>query len=60
MKRLLLLALTGLILFAGISTAFAWKFTSAMRQPQSDNPQVFLGSFETVTFPARDGVALSG
>lgn len=60
MKRLLLLALTGLVLFTAISAVFAWKFTSAMRKPQSENPQIFLGQFETVAFSARDGVPLAG
>lgn len=49
-----------LVGFTAVSALLGWKFTSAMPKPQSANPQVFLGQFETVTFPARDGVPLSG
>lgn len=60
LRTLLVLALTGLVLFAGISAFFAWRFTSPPRRVVEAPSAGYLPVYESVSFPARDGVPLSG
>ncbi len=52
-------AIAGLAFVAG-SAFFAWKLTGPMRRPLGTEPQKYLSAFETVRFPATDGVSLAG
>lgn len=59
---LLTLILGGVALlgFAGISAYFAYRFTSPPRRAFETPPEQFLTAYETVRFPARDGLKLEG
>lgn len=64
MKRakvwLVALVAVGAIGFLGISTFFAWRFTTPPRRELKTDPRAFLPAYEDVRFPARDGVSLAG
>lgn len=56
-----LIALLGsLAAFTAVSAFFAWRLTSPLRRVVGDIPPELAGFAESVTFPARDGLKLSG
>jgi dipeptidyl aminopeptidase/acylaminoacyl peptidase len=57
---MLTLGIVAAVAFIGISGYFAWRFTTPVRRPFATQPEEFLRAYETVRFPARDGVKLDG
>lgn len=60
LRMLLSLALLGLVVFVAVSAYYAWRFTTPVRRPLDTPPEKFLTTYETVRFPARDGLSLAG
>ena len=59
-KYSLLGALFAFLLFAAVSAFFAWQLTGPMRRPIGDIPPELPAATQSVSFPARDGLKLSG
>jgi len=59
-RLILLLVLIGVPAFIAVSAYFAYRLTSPPRRPFLVPPESFLTTYETVHFPARDGVKLEG
>ncbi|MBS0633023.1 MAG: alpha/beta hydrolase [Verrucomicrobia bacterium] len=59
-RRGIAVLVLGFVGFAGVSVFFAWRFTTPPRRAVEAPSPGYLSSYESVTFPARDGIPLSG
>ena len=60
LKRLLLSVLAATIVCAGVSAFFAWRLTSPSRRIVGDPSPEIAAFTQSVVFPSRDGLKLSG
>jgi len=60
LKRSLVLLLIAFVGYAAVSAFFAWRLTSPMRRLVGAVPPELPSTTQVVSFPARDGIRLSG